>query len=99
MLMFLRTNASRYHFFDSDALVEQAAGKTVAAIFAEDGEGDFREAESSVIQARVPSDAGRQAHLIILAWIVHAGACSGVSDGGRVRPEQLQCVIEPFTRI
>jgi len=44
--------ARRYHFFDSDALVEQAAGKAVAAIFAEDGEGDFREAESSVMQAR-----------------------------------------------
>ncbi len=52
MLKSLSPCARRYHFFDSDALVEQAAGKAVAAIFAEDGEGDFREAESSVMQAR-----------------------------------------------
>ena len=47
-----RGRRRRYHFFDSDALVEQAAGKSVAAIFAEDGEADFREAESSVMQVR-----------------------------------------------
>jgi shikimate kinase len=46
----------RYHFFDSDALVEQAAGKSVAAIFAEDGEADFREAESSVMQVQVHAE-------------------------------------------
>lgn len=33
--------------------MEQAAGKTVAAIFADDGEADFREAESSVMQVQV----------------------------------------------
>lgn len=40
-----------YHFVDSDELVEQKAGKSVAQIFSEDGEPTFRKAEESVIQA------------------------------------------------
>ena len=38
-----------YGFFDSDAVVEQAAGRSVAEIFAQEGEGAFRELESSVL--------------------------------------------------
>lgn len=45
---------------DADAVVEQEAGKTIAAIFAEDGEESFRGLESRVITAlsRPSADAG-----------------------------------------
>ncbi|CAD7702945.1 unnamed protein product [Ostreobium quekettii] len=43
-------DALRYAFFDSDTLVEQAAKKTVAEIFEEAGEEEFRELEKQVIQ-------------------------------------------------
>ena len=39
-----------FRFRDSDRLVEQRAGKSVAAIFEEDGEAVFREMESSAIR-------------------------------------------------
>jgi shikimate kinase len=41
--------ALRYCFFDVDALVEAAAGKPVARIFAEDGEEAFRAAETAAL--------------------------------------------------
>ena len=43
---------SRYHFFDSDTLVERGTGSTVAQIFEEEGEEGFREAETSVMQVQ-----------------------------------------------
>lgn len=39
-----------YPFYDSDDLIEQNAGKEIKAIFAEDGEGQFRLIESKVIK-------------------------------------------------
>ncbi|MBE9128642.1 MULTISPECIES: shikimate kinase [unclassified Coleofasciculus] len=38
-----------YHFFDTDTLIEQVAGKTINEIFAEDGEEAFRQLESQVL--------------------------------------------------
>lgn len=46
--------ALRYQFFDTDALVEAAAGAPVAEVFAKDGEASFREAETAVLQALLP---------------------------------------------
>ncbi len=39
----------RYHFFDTDALIEQATGQSVRQIFAESGEAIFRQLESQVL--------------------------------------------------
>jgi len=36
-------------FVDTDPLIEQKAGKTIAEIFADDGEGSFRDLESLVV--------------------------------------------------
>lgn len=38
-----------YDAFDSDEIVEQRAGKSIAAIFAEDGEPAFRDLEAAVV--------------------------------------------------
>ncbi|MGF1515504.1 MAG: shikimate kinase [Elainellaceae cyanobacterium] len=38
-----------YQFFDTDQVVEQAAGKSVARIFADSGEADFRQVETQVL--------------------------------------------------
>lgn len=38
-----------YRFFDTDAVVEQVAGKSVAEIFADDGEDSFRQLETQVL--------------------------------------------------
>jgi len=38
-----------YRFVDADAVLEQAAGRTIAAIFADDGEEAFRELETAVL--------------------------------------------------
>lgn len=38
-----------YRFFDTDVLIERVAGKTIAEIFAEDGEKSFRQLESKII--------------------------------------------------
>ncbi|MDP8964255.1 MAG: AAA family ATPase, partial [Cyanobacteriota bacterium] len=38
-----------YGFIDTDALIEQAAGKTINEIFARDGEDAFRQLESQVL--------------------------------------------------
>lgn len=46
--------ALRYQFFDTDALVEAAAGAPVAEVFATEGEAAFREAETAVLQALLP---------------------------------------------
>lgn len=43
-----------YCFLDSDSLIEQLAGKSVADIFAEDGEEDFRVLETEVLQEIAP---------------------------------------------
>lgn len=48
--------ALRYQFFDTDQLIEAAAGEgaTVAAIFESEGEDSFREAETATLQALLP---------------------------------------------
>jgi shikimate kinase len=38
-----------YHFFDTDDLIEQATGQTIAQIFAESGETIFRQLETQVL--------------------------------------------------
>jgi shikimate kinase len=38
-----------YGFCDTDALIEQVAGKTINEIFADDGEDDFRKLEAQVL--------------------------------------------------
>jgi shikimate kinase len=38
-----------YRFVDADAVLEQAAGRSIAAIFASDGEAGFRELETAVL--------------------------------------------------
>ena len=52
-LIRVRCRSARYHFFDSDNLVEQGTGTTVAHIFEEEGEEGFREAETSVMQVQI----------------------------------------------
>lgn len=42
-------NRLGYHFFDTDALIEQAAGQKVSELFAESGEAAFREIETQVL--------------------------------------------------
>ena len=46
--------ALKYQFFDTDALVEAAAGAPVAQFFEEEGEASFRDAETAVLQALLP---------------------------------------------
>lgn len=46
--------ALRYQFFDTDALVEAAAGAPVAEFFETEGEAAFRDAETAVLQALLP---------------------------------------------
>lgn len=48
------SQALGYCFFDTDALIEQLAGKTIVDIFAEDGEADFRALETEVLQEIAP---------------------------------------------
>ena len=43
-------SALTYPFLDSDTLIEQLAGCTIADIFREEGEESFRELESQVLQ-------------------------------------------------
>ncbi len=38
-----------YRFFDTDAVLEQVAGQSIAAIFAEQGEAHFRDLETKVL--------------------------------------------------
>lgn len=38
-----------YHFFDTDVLIEQVAGRTINEIFATEGEAYFRELETKVL--------------------------------------------------
>lgn len=38
-----------YRFFDTDALIEQLAGKTINEIFADEGEDEFRQMEAKVL--------------------------------------------------
>lgn len=49
----LLSSVLKYCYFDTDALIEQASNKTIADMFAEDGEQDFRDAETKVLQVRV----------------------------------------------
>ncbi|MGF1536113.1 MAG: shikimate kinase [Elainellaceae cyanobacterium] len=39
----------QYQFFDTDQVVEQAAGQSIAQIFADAGEADFRQMETQVL--------------------------------------------------
>lgn len=42
-------NRLGYHFFDTDALIEQATGRKVTDLFAQEGEAAFREIETQVL--------------------------------------------------
>ena len=50
----LISQALGYCYFDTDALIEQLAGKTIPEIFAEDGEEDFRAIETQVLHELAP---------------------------------------------
>ena len=50
----LISQALGYCYFDTDALIEQLAGKTIPEIFADDGEDDFRAIETQVLQELAP---------------------------------------------
>lgn len=47
-------NILKYCFFDTDKLIEEAAGKSVADIFEQDGEEEFRQAETDVLKELMP---------------------------------------------
>jgi len=42
-------NRLSYHFFDTDALIEQSTGRKVTDLFAQEGEAGFREIETQVL--------------------------------------------------
>ena len=42
-------NRLGYHFFDTDALIEQSTGQKVNELFAKEGEAGFREIETQVL--------------------------------------------------
>ena len=46
----LVASALQYPFLDADTLIETLAGSSVAEIFAQDGEEEFRNLESQVLQ-------------------------------------------------
>eukprot|EP00887_Chlorella_sp_A99_P004650 scaffold4.g4650.t1 len=50
----LLSQALKYCYFDTDSLIEQAAGKTIPEIFAEDGEEAFRQLETEAIRELSP---------------------------------------------
>jgi len=78
-------------FVDTDALVESVAGKSIAAIFADEGEASFRSLERAAIE-RV---AGRPAIVALGGGaIAQPGAAARLTASGRVvylraRPETL----------
>lgn len=49
----LLADMARWSYIDTDDLVEEAAGKTISEIFAEDGEPAFRELETRVLQSLI----------------------------------------------
>lgn len=51
----------KYPFLDSDTLIEQLAGCTIADIFREEGEESFRELESQVLQVSAQHSPSSQA--------------------------------------
>lgn len=51
-----------YAFVDTDPLIAERAGKSIAAIFAEDGESAFRELEAAVI-----AEAAARSHTVLSA--------------------------------
>jgi len=50
----LVSQALGYCYFDTDALIEQLAGKTIPEIFAQDGEEDFRAIETQILMELAP---------------------------------------------
>lgn len=54
-------SALKYPFLDSDTLIEQLAGCTIADIFREEGEESFRELESQVLQVGAQHSLSSQA--------------------------------------
>eukprot|EP01024_Parvocaulis_polyphysoides_P043867 TRINITY_DN40260_c1_g1_i2.p1 TRINITY_DN40260_c1_g1~~TRINITY_DN40260_c1_g1_i2.p1 ORF type:complete len:313 (-),score=64.20 TRINITY_DN40260_c1_g1_i2:364-1302(-) len=44
----------QYYFFDTDALIEKAANQTVAEIFEQEGEEEFRKVETQTLQQLAP---------------------------------------------
>ena len=52
-----RVLAYRWHrpFLDTDEMIEKLAGKTVAAIFADEGEAAFRRLEREVVERHLPA--------------------------------------------
>jgi len=49
------SRALGYYFFDTDQLIEQLAGKSVAEIFEEVGEEEFRGMETEVLKVAAPA--------------------------------------------
>ena len=60
-----------WSFTDTDSLVEQQAGKSISRIFADEGEPQFRQLESKVIQ----DIAGRK------QWVIALGGGAIMNDG------------------
>lgn len=54
------TPHSHYHFFDTDALIEQLANQSISQIFATDGEATFRDLETQVL-----AELSAYTHLVI----------------------------------
>jgi shikimate kinase/3-dehydroquinate synthase len=84
-------------FIDLDAEIEQAAGKPIAAIFAQDGEAAFRRLERSVVEGLGPADPSREVRRVISPgggavvdprnrWALYRGRVPAWLD---VRPEVL----------
>jgi shikimate kinase len=71
-------------FSDSDALVEQQAGMSVAEIFKTSGEAAFRQLEQGVIRQ----------------WLTeHADSCNVLACGGGVMPKTLHATKKGFTSV
>ena len=91
--------AARHHagFLDLDCVIEQRAGRPVAAIFAEEGEAGFRRREREAIVSLGPAEPGPQLKRVIATgggavmdprnrWQLYRGRCVVWLDGA---PEVL----------
>ncbi len=75
-----RRLAARHHatFIDLDDQIEQAAGRPIPAIFADDGEAAFRRFEQTAIAALGPADGGQE-----LARVISPGGGAVVDPRNR----------------
>ncbi len=87
----------RATFIDLDAAVEQTAGKSIPAIFTQDGEAAFRRLERSAVDGLGPADRSREVRRVISTgggavmdprnrWALYRGRVAAWLD---VRPEVL----------